>query len=344
MKTRAKLLLAVKAAISIALLVYLGHTILAREGVDALAARAASIAPLPIAIAIALHFVAVLSGVARWRVLLDARQLSQPIPWLIRSFLIGRFVGAFTPSTAGLDGWRAFEVARRTGDVAGSTGVIVVEKLFGLIGMALVCAVVAPIGALDALGPTALPIALAIAAGSAIRLFVLASPARARRLATIAPRPIRARATKIAEAFASGDLSSGRIAAALALGVLSHLALSATFAATGVALDVDVPFTTLLAVGNAIVISVLLPISIGGVGVREGVSVFLLAGAGVSTSDAVLIALLGYLTGQVPALIGGVLLMLDRDALRARSEIATRAPTPTTNDVAPFPLPPAGGG
>ncbi|MDQ3033412.1 MAG: flippase-like domain-containing protein, partial [Myxococcota bacterium] len=154
MKRRARLLLAGKAAISVGLLGWLIADISQREGMDALGARLLALAPLPILVAIALHFAAVLSGVARWRVLLDARGLSQPLPWLLRSFLIGRFVGAFTPSTTGLDGWRGFEIARRTGDVAGSAGVLVVEKLFGLIGMAAVCAVLAPLGVLDALGPS----------------------------------------------------------------------------------------------------------------------------------------------------------------------------------------------
>ncbi|MEQ9699442.1 MAG: hypothetical protein RLO54_16525, partial [Sandaracinaceae bacterium] len=49
-------------------------------------------------------------------------------------------------------------------------------------------------------------------------------------------------------------------------------------------------------------------------GVREGVAVVLLATAGVSSTDAVLVALLGYLTGQVPALLGGGLMAISRGA------------------------------
>lgn len=327
MKRRARLLLAVKAAISIGLLAWLVAQIAQREGMDALGDRLLAMAPLPLVAAVVLHFGAVLSGVARWRVLLEARGLSQPFPWLFRSFLIGRFVGAFTPSTTGLDGWRAFEIARRTGDVAGSAGVIVVEKLFGLVGMAAVCAVLAPLGVLDALGPTALPLALAIAAGSALGLWILSSPDRTRALARVAPRPVRARAEKIAESLAAQQLGRGRIAGALLLGIASHVSISAVFAATGAAIGVDASLLTLLAVGNAITIAVLLPVSIAGVGVREGVAVVLLAGAGVSTSDAVLVALLGYVTGQVPALVGGILLLLDRSAPRP-TDVPPLAPAP----------------
>lgn len=325
---RARLLLAVKAAITIGLLAYLVSQIVAREGMSALGERLGGLDPVAIGVALALHAVSVLAGVARWRTLLDARDLRQPYPWLLRSFLIGRFVGAFTPSTTGLDGWRGYEVARKTGDVAGSAGVILVEKLVGIVGMALVCAALAPIGVIDRLGPGALPMALALASVAVIGVWVLASPARARSLAAIAPRPIRAKVTKLVEALAAGQLSRGRLTKAIGLGIVQHLALSAVFAATGAALHVDVPLGTLLAVGNAIVISVLLPLSIGGVGVREGVAVALLSSS-MPISDAALIASLGWLTGQAPALIGGVLLALDRSAPKLR-DVAPPAPATTT--------------
>jgi uncharacterized membrane protein YbhN (UPF0104 family) len=313
------LLVAIQVAVSVGLLAWLLLRIAEREGMSALAERMGTLAWLPVAAAIALHFVAVLAGVARWRLLLDARGLGQPFLWLLRSFLIGRFIGAFTPSTAGLDGWRGFEVARRTGDVAASASVILVEKLVGLIGMATVCAAVLPFGVLDRMGATALlGIVSGIAFASAMGLWILASPERTRRLARWLPKPLRARAARLAEGLATGGLTGGRLATAVGWGCISHLALSAVFAATGLALEVPVDPLALLAVGNAIVMAVLVPVSVGGVGVREGMAVFLLAGAGVSEADAVLIALLGYLTGQFPALVGGILLAIDRAGGLAR--------------------------
>lgn len=67
--------------------------------------------------------------------------------------------------------------------------------------------------------------------------------------------------------------------------------------------------------------------SIGGVGVREGVAVALLVSAGdgsVTTTDAMLLALVGYLTGQAPALLGGILLAISRDPARPTSAALAR--------------------
>ena len=303
------MLLAVKAAISLGLLGWLLVGVARREGMDALAARATTIAAGPLLVAVGLHALAVLAGVLRWRVLLDARGLGQPLPWLLRAFLVGRFFGAFTPSTTGLDGWRALEVARRTGQAGPSAAVLVVEKLVGLVGMAVVCVALTPLGALAPLGPLVLPLTLAVAGVAVLGLALLGSPRALAALAGTAPGPLARPARRVAEALSSGPLGAGRLAVAVGLGVLSHLALSSTFAASGAALGLDVSTPRLVAVGNAIVVAVLVPVSIGGVGVREGVAASLLAAAGVSTSDAVLVALGSYLTGQVPALIGGLLLL-----------------------------------
>ena len=303
---RGRVLLAAKLLVTGGLAVWLVRSMVLRDGADALGARLGSLAWPWIGAAIAIHFAAAFAGTLRWSVLLSARGLGQPLGALFRTFLAGRFVGAFTPSTTGLDGYRALEIGRRTGKLAASAAVIVIEKLFGLIGMALVCAALLPFGLLERLGPSALLVALGMAAAAAVGLLVIGAPARARGLAERAPGSLRGPAVKVADALGQGALGPAASGQALLLGVLTHLGLSATFAASGLALGVEVGPLELLAVGNAITLAVLLPVSIGGVGVREGTAVVLLTAAGVSTTDAVLLALLGYLTGQAPALLGGV--------------------------------------
>jgi glycosyltransferase 2 family protein len=63
----------------------------------------------------------------------------------------------------------------------------------------------------------------------------------------------------------------------------------------------------LFGVGNAIVIATLLPVSIGGLGVREGMAMMLLGALGIAKGPALLVAVMGYLSGQTPAILGGLL-------------------------------------
>lgn len=325
-------LLALKVIVTLGLLGWLLRQMVLRDGVDVLLDRASNLSPTWVALAIVLHFGAVTTGVLRWRVLLATRGVNEPLTVLFRSFLVGRFIGAFTPSTTGLDGYRLWDIGRRTGDYATSGAVILVEKLVGLVGMATVCLVLLPFGLLERLGLFGVLVALGMAGVALLGLFVLSSPARAASLAGLAPGPLRPRAKKIAEAMAGG-LALSSLAPALGLGILSHAFLSATFAASGLAVGIELSPLTLLAVGNAIVISVLLPISIGGVGVREGVAVALLVAAGdgiVTTTDAMLLALVGYLTGQAPALVGGLWMLARGDRARPETPALARPPIGTS--------------
>lgn len=298
-----------KALVSIGLLSWSVARMVSRDGVDLLAERLASLDPIWLCAAIALHFVAVFAGVSRWRLLMRATGMSSGFARLLRSFLVGRFVGAFTPGTTGLDGWRLYDVGREHGAMGRSAAVIVVEKLVGLVGMAIVCAALAPFGGVELMGSSALYTALSMAGVAALGLWLIRRPALLARCADRLPGRLSEIGRKVARALGESRLDGGQLGAAVALGVVSHLALSSVFLATAFAIGVHASVATLLIVGNAIVLAVLLPVSIGGVGVREGVAVILLAGASVTSTDALLVALLGYLTGQVPALLGGALML-----------------------------------
>src|SRR6188768_4289843 len=101
---RAMALGVLKVVVTLGLLGWLGRSIATREGIDALWEGATEIDPVFVGLAVVAHFVAVLSGISRWNVLLRGRGIQLPFGVLARSFFIGRFLGAFTPSTTGLDG------------------------------------------------------------------------------------------------------------------------------------------------------------------------------------------------------------------------------------------------
>src|SRR5207344_2705031 len=89
---RAYVLLGLKVVVTLELLGYLGRSIASREGMDELGAQAAHVSLAPMLVAVLLHFVAVFSGVLRWRVLLAGRGIHLPMRVLLRSFLVGRFL------------------------------------------------------------------------------------------------------------------------------------------------------------------------------------------------------------------------------------------------------------
>ena len=90
------------------------------------------------------------------------------------------------------------------------------------------------------------------------------------------------------------------------------------------ALDLDVPFVALLGVVPLVYLATVLPISLGGLGVREGTLAFLLARYGVAASDAITLSFLVYLNRVLVGSIGGGMQLLGvvktKDALSGTRE------------------------
>ena len=95
-----------KAGLSVSLLVFMVAWIATHDGVGSTLAALGRMDTGCFVAGIAVQGLAVLAGVVRWRVLLDSQRVQLGTAFLARHYLIGRFVGVFTPSTLGLDGYR----------------------------------------------------------------------------------------------------------------------------------------------------------------------------------------------------------------------------------------------
>ncbi|MDH5490488.1 MAG: flippase-like domain-containing protein [Myxococcales bacterium] len=313
---RRRILRALKGLVSFGLLGLLFALIARREGLDALLERVEGADPAFWLVAVMLQLGAVGAGIWRWKLLLGEAGGGLGTSWLGKHYLIGRFLGVFTPSTAGLDVYRVLAVSRRLGSATAATYAVVIEKLFGLIGLSLLIGASAMVGLLvplqgaEGLGDGALGAALLLGLASMAALALLLHGRGATRLLGLLPGSLRGRLARPLEALAAQRPAAGRIAQVLALSTSSHLLTAAVFVATSRALGIELGALELLICGLAIVIATLLPLSIGGLGVREGAAVVLLGALGVPALDATLVALLGYLSAQPPALLGGLLSLL----------------------------------
>ncbi|MFO0696644.1 MAG: lysylphosphatidylglycerol synthase transmembrane domain-containing protein [Polyangiales bacterium] len=319
---RARVLKAVKTLVSVGLIVGIVVAIVRREGMDELVARARMLDPVLLLVAVLAQLGAVGLGIRRWQGLLRSQGIDLPYRWLGQSYLVGRFVGAFTPSTAGLDVYRALDVGTHTGEHGKSTSTILLEKGFGLVGLAFTTFALVPFGARRFFGPSAFLVAFAVLVGAIAGLVFLRRPRLAAPVLRLLPAGPRTKITGLLEKVQAMPMRPSEVARAILLGIGSHALTSACYAAAGLALRLEVSPMDLLVVGNAIVLATLLPISLGGVGVREGTAVVLLGAVNVPVGDATLAALLGYLAMQPPALLGGLVQLRGRSHPEASDHVA----------------------
>ncbi len=244
----------------------------------------------------------------RWALL--ARPIGFPfsIGLFIWRFFEGAFFSLCLPTSIGGDVVKAYRLSDSTPGrlLAGCT--VLADRLAGLAALG-VLAGAAVIGKERSLG-----LAATLGVGAALLATVLAviwlAVGSLDRLLALFPEPHAAR--QFISRLLPYQMRPSLMTRAVAWSLIVQMGGSVAVAFVARGLGVSLPLSVWFAVVPLIALAMVLPISISGVGVREGGLAFLLAPAGVPAEQAVAIGLLWFLTTIANGLIGGLLFLLDR--------------------------------
>jgi len=267
--------------------------------------------PAPLLLAIALYF-----GGVRWSILLPYFGVRLKANKAFLYYLIGSFYGNVLPGVIGGDAVRigiCAAVKRRS--VADMTASVLIERVCGVLALLVVgtlATVLLSPGLRSALGPSVMMLIPVLAGVSLI--FLLSGYLFGRVLVTWL-KNVSGRHNKIAETVLriigyTRKIPPVRMTVVFLLSALFQFAdiLASFFLARAV--NIDVPLLLFLAIFPIVYILTVLPISLGGLGVREGTLAYLLTRVGVLPSDAVMLSFLIYLNRVFVSLIGGALQVL----------------------------------
>lgn len=286
-----------------------------------------------IAAAFALFGSSFVVGTVRFSLLLRAAGIEIGFAVLFRALIVAGFFNLVLPGAILGDVYRVWDVRREAGEGAGALGVLVVERLLGFAALGAVGLLAAPwiplegdsaslaaallllcsgiaIGNGLALHPRGQAILLAMVAGleRAFPRFARHGADRARRVLD-ATRRISQQGGTLRLAFLLSLVNQG-------LPVVAVYVLAQSLGGEPVAafwFAVIVPFVTLMS---------LVPISLGGTGVREGLYVVLFGAVGMSAAAALALSLTLLATALVWAAIGLALFVLGPRPTRAPAEDA----------------------
>lgn len=309
---RARLITAGKAIVTAVLI----GVVLRRTPLAELGARLASIQARDVLLLVALSFGATLLHVVRWSRLLRALGERVPFGVLFGDVCVGNLYNLLLPGGVGGDVVRAVRTGRRLNAAHHAWSTSVYERIAGLFAMTALASVALILGVNDSLG--VLPPWLRLATlGLAIVLalgFVFASlPFRAagRMLGSRMPEAARVHITGIG-ADLRGPLAALPVRAEAVAWSLTYHAVSLLFVALAAsalgapgherAIIIGVPIISVLSI---------LPITIGGLGLREGLFVGVLgalgmpAEVGLGIAGAMMISLLLFALLGVAFLLAG---------------------------------------
>ena len=252
----------------------------------------------------------------RWQTLLHAVGVKAGWGFAAEATIIGLFMNTVTPSNIGQDVWRVMAVQKRYGRGAAGLATVGADRVAGLSGAALL--------PLLALGPAARVVGLtnsliytSIPLVGLLLGLGIARTELARRWGAVvlSVGPLRRIRPHIRYVYHSlYELAADRKAMLLALtyGVAFHVCVVWANYTLARGLGLSIPFTVCLVVVPLAVIVQAIPITINGLGIREGAYVSLFGAAGIKGADAVAVSLLFFGVGTALSMCGAIPLLTHR--------------------------------
>lgn len=266
-----------------------------------------------VAAAAGIKFVGILASMLRWYLLLLGQGIELPFRHIFGSFLIGRFIGTFLPSTAGLDGYKLYDAARFSGRTVEVTAATALEKVIGVSGIFLTFLVSLPFGIYifgERAGMVAaVTVPLATGVIGAL-LLLLWYPTLFQWVLDRLPLPGRARLEglfkRISRAASAYRNRRFLVLAVFFLSFLVHFTTAAMYYFTALAISATgVEFWSIV-FGSSIQIfaTVVSPFTIAGEGIREAAQYLLLSHL-IGPGKAIVSAALGFWAAEALTLAGG---------------------------------------
>jgi hypothetical protein len=273
---------------------------------------------------LAVMALAVVLGGLRWWLLLEGAGIEASPVRAVRAFAASLVLNLVLPTAVAGDAVRIWVVGRESGRLLGAAAATVVDKL-----TALVCLFGLGWAAYafdrDAV-PHSLVVVYAWLTAGLIAAFAVAALAAAgvRPVLHRFPEGLAAMARETWRLIRIWAASRKLVASLVGLGVAYQVLAVLALVLVGETLGLELPFALAAVCAAVVLVAVLIPVSVGGLGIREGGFVLLLGEASIDPADATLVSLLS--AGAVLIASAGVAGALYLYALRAGRPNARAVP------------------
>jgi uncharacterized protein (TIRG00374 family) len=260
-------------------------------------------------------------GAMQWRKLLQASGLRIPAGRVLASYFQGAFFGLFLPANVGGDLSRVYDTSREEGTLGGAIAATVTDRLVGLtsIGlMALVALVLQP----SDLPPAAILLPTLGFAGVnlvvSLALFSRRVSAFMTRQAWRIPKQaLRDGVTRLISTLHTFGRQPRLMASVGALSICVQILRIGVHAMVAAAMGIHLDLRSFFVIVPVLAVIVALPISFGGIGVREAAAIQLFGHVGVPPSEAVGMQVLAFFVSIAVSLPGWIVFLMRQARLRS---------------------------
>jgi uncharacterized protein (TIRG00374 family) len=251
----------------------------------------------------------------RWQILLEAQGIKIPLRSLIASVFVGQFFNSFLPTTIGGDAVRAYDTATQSNESTKSVISVFIDRLIGFFALTLLAALALLMGYIigEDVSFYVLPVCLifCICSFGAIIFYnnslieIMVRFLKLFKLSKIAEKLIES-----SQSFSMLRSKPRVLISALIISLALQINVILFYYFIGVALDLNVSFLYFAIIVPIALVVLLVPFSINGIGIREGIFVFLLTELGVLPKDAIALSWISFGLALTQGIIGGVIFAL----------------------------------
>ncbi len=255
----------------------------------------------------------------RWLLLARINQIGGPWREYLRYYFIGMATNLFAPGLIGGDAARAAYLGLRRRRMTQAIASVVADRGIGLVALFWMAAIASPLVSTVKLPRKLTSVTLLI--GAALLAGFVAAP-----ILISSVRRIGGRLAKIIDPLLPYLERPMALIPAIILSLLLQTSLAVCQYLLALGMGLNVPLSAVLLIVPMANVAASLPLTLNGLGLREGAYVLLFGMAGVSHQDAVALGLLWFACTMVGGLTGIVPFVLT----------SVPQPDPTLSDVAAF--------
>jgi hypothetical protein len=278
--------LVLKLAVSVALLVYLAN----RLDVELIAHEIASARRAGLVLAGAVFFVSNLLGAVQWRTLLGAAGVRLSRSRTLAYYLQGLFFGLFLPANVGGDVSRVVDTTRHTGEFGGAVAATVMDRLVGFYSMGSMAVLALILGGGGAPWVITVPIVgfAGVNLAVALALFSRRASGLLERLVNLIPAErVRRTGVGLVRALHALGRRPGLLLGVFAISVVVQVLRITVHLLVARSMGIELAAGEFFVIIPVLAVLLALPISVGGIGVRESAAVELFGHVGVAGAPAV---------------------------------------------------------
>jgi uncharacterized membrane protein YbhN (UPF0104 family) len=245
----------------------------------------------------------------RWSILLQALEIQVPLSQLTYLYFVGAFFNLFLPTGMGGDAIKMAMLGKYTGRVPEAIGTTLVDRATGL-WVLFVLAILALPFSYSLLPFTAVSAIAGISTVGVVGGFIVVGTPLLPWLGSKIRLPGQASLERFYSSVAK--LGFPALGKACLISLIFNVMLIAFNILIALSLDVDLPLSVYILFTPIISLTLAIPISISGLGIREGAYITLFSSVGVPEETAVAMSLFSYLlTNLVVGILGGLLFAIN---------------------------------